>query len=65
MWPLMLCYSMSSVSAHHATKGTVPPKCLMWADRRANASTVECSGIVIVQFTADVYVALCDLCSQG
>lgn len=44
----MLCYSMSSVSAHYTTKGTVRPKCLMWADKRANASTVECSGIVIV-----------------
>lgn len=43
----MLCYSMSSVSAHYTTKATVLPKCLMWADRRANASTVECSGIVI------------------
>lgn len=43
----MLCYSMSSDSAHYTTKSTVLPKCLMWPDRRANASTVECSGIVI------------------
>lgn len=44
---VVICYSMSSVSVHYGTKGTVLPKCLIWADRRANASTVECSGIII------------------
>lgn len=43
----MLCYNMSSDSARYTIKGTVLPKCLMWADKRANGSTVECSGIVI------------------